>query len=215
MTATSIVEKPKIPFTPYFDLDGITIYHADCMRVFEFLPEFDLLLTDPPYGMNAMDGTRAKRYKIDRKHNWDANRPSKDCFEKMMSRAKDSIIWGMNYFCDMLPPHKKALVWHKPHVAHLPNRSDAELAFTSLDGGMDFVSMYMPDFRVHPTQKPTQLMQWCLRFAPDAKTVFDPFMGSGTTLVAAKLEGKKAVGIEINERYCESAAKRLQQGMLF
>ena len=67
--------------------------------------------------------------------------------------------------------------------------------------------------RVHPTQKPLALMRWCLSFAPDAKTILDPFMGSGTTLVAAKREGRKAVGIELEERYCEAAVKRLQQGV--
>jgi site-specific DNA-methyltransferase (adenine-specific) len=69
--------------------------------------------------------------------------------------------------------------------------------------------------RVHPTQKPVALMRWCLSFFPDAVTVLDPFMGSGTTLMAAKLEGRKAIGIELDESYCEIAAERLRQGVLF
>ena len=69
--------------------------------------------------------------------------------------------------------------------------------------------------RVHPTQKPLALMRWCLQFAPDAKTIIDPFAGSGTTLLAAKLEGRIAVGIEISEEYCEIAANRLRQRLLF
>ena len=68
--------------------------------------------------------------------------------------------------------------------------------------------------KVHKTQKPMSLMRWCLSLVPDAETVLDPFTGSGTTLVAAKLEGRKAVGIEINEKYAETAAKRLDQGVL-
>jgi DNA modification methylase len=68
--------------------------------------------------------------------------------------------------------------------------------------------------RVHPTQKPLPLMRWCLTLAPDAQTILDPFMGSGTTLVAAKLEGRKSVGIEISEKYCEIAANRLRQRVL-
>lgn len=69
--------------------------------------------------------------------------------------------------------------------------------------------------RVHPTQKPLPLMHWCLGHVPEAKTVLDPFMGSGTTLLAAKQKGLKATGIEISEKYCEAAVKRLQQGVLW
>ena len=72
-------------------------------------------------------------------------------------------------------------------------------------------NMAQKDVREHPTQKPLSLMCWCLGFAPDAKTILDPFMGSGTTLRAAKDLGRKAIGIEIEERYCEIAAKRMAQ----
>ena len=104
--------------------------------------------------------------------------------------------------------------------------ADCELAWTNLPkavrkfkwrwqgmlqekGGRD------KEHRVHPTQKPLALMRWCLSLVPDAETVLDPFAGSGTTLVAARLEGRKAIGIEINERYCEAAANRLAQRTLF
>ena len=70
------------------------------------------------------------------------------------------------------------------------------------------------DGAVHPTQKPLALMRWCLEFFPNAKTILDPFMGSGTTLRAAKDLGRKAIGIEIEERYCEIAAKRMVQEVL-
>ena len=103
------------------------------------------------------------------------------------------------------------------------NRSDAELAFCS---GIKTVKMFHYLWHglcrdgeigehLHPTQKPLALMRWCLSFAPDAKTILDPFMGSGTTLVAAKREGRQATGIELEERYCEAAVKRLRQGVLF
>jgi DNA modification methylase len=67
------------------------------------------------------------------------------------------------------------------------------------------------DARVHPTQKPVAVMRWCLRWASDAQIILDPFMGSGTTLRAAKDLRRKAIGIEIEEKYCEIAAKRLEQ----
>jgi len=97
--------------------------------------------------------------------------------------------------------------------------SDCELAYSSRKAALRRLVLnrvaLMKDGTTHPTQKPVALMRWCLSLFEDAKTIVDPFMGSGTTLVAAKLEGREAVGIEMNERYCESAAKRLSQGTLF
>lgn len=200
---------------PYYQDSICTIYCGDCREILPTLGRFDLLLTDPPYGMNAMNGSRyRKRYGITAETNWDTQRPKPALFDEMLESAENSIIWGMNYFCDLLPPHKRALVWHKPHIARLPGRSDAELAFTSLDGGVDMVSMNVDADKVHPTQKPLALMRWCLGLVPEAQTVLDPFMGSGTTLLAAKLEGRKAVGIEISEKYCEIAVNRLRQRVL-
>jgi tRNA G10 N-methylase Trm11 len=207
-------ENVSLP-TPFYQDASCTIYNADCREILPLLPRFDLLLTDPPYGMNAMNGSRYRnKYGITAENNWDNKRPDECTFRDMMEKATDSIVWGMNYFCDMLPPHKAALVWHKPHIAHLPGRSDAELAFTTLSGGIEMVSMGVDSVKQHPTQKPLALIRWCLTIVPVAQTILDPFMGSGTTLVAAKLEGRKAVGIEISEKYCELAANRLRQKVL-
>ena len=92
----------------------------------------------------------------------------------------------------------------------------AELAWTNFDMPCKAIDLPVGKHDTgHPTQKPLALMRWCLSFVPDATTILDPFMGSGTTLVAAKLEGRRAIGIEISEKYCEIAAERLRQGVLF
>ena len=90
-----------------------------------------------------------------------------------------------------------------------------EQAWTTLKGPAKIFARHVVSYhKDHPTQKPLELMHWCLNFAPNASTILDPFMGSGTTLRAAKDLGRKAIGIEIEERYCEIAAKRLAQGVL-
>jgi DNA modification methylase len=132
------------------------------------------------------------------------------------------IVWGGNYFSDQLPQSKKWLVLDKNQV--MPSFSDAELAWTNLSGTA--VKMWRSPFqpggqdveRVHPTQKPLALMKWCITQAGGAEkitSILDPFMGSGTTLVAAKAFGIPAIGIEREEAYCEIAAKRLAQEVLF
>ena len=125
-------------------------------------------------------------------------------------------IWGGNYFSDILPPTNDWLVWYKQN----PGLTFSECEFAWSNFGKQsrvfcWSWLHADETKSHRTQKPLDLMRWCLSFAKDAQAILDPFAGSGTTLVAAKLEGRKAVGIEINERYCEIAAKRLAQGVLF
>lgn len=197
---------------PYYERDGITIYHGDCREVAPALPKADLLLTDPPYGIGRLmrGGADTGHWNhLSGGNPWDAMAPD---LSAHIAAATTSIVWGGNYFT--LPPSRCWLAWSKTNS--VPTQADMELAWTSMDAparvwrgptGGAYV-------REHPTQKPLGLMVWCLSLLPDAATVFDPFMGSGTTLVAAALEGRKAIGIEIEERYCEIAAKRLAQGVL-
>ena len=140
----------------------------------------------------------------------------------MIDNANVAILWGGNYY-EGLPPSRCWLVWDKDNTGM---RADAELAWTNRDAAVRLFKWRWngmlqehagdkKESRVHPTQKPLALMRWCLSLVTEAKTVLAPFAGSGTTGVAAKLEGRKALLIEINEAYCESAAKRLSQGTLF
>jgi DNA modification methylase len=187
------------------------------------LGRFDLLLTDPPYGIgyggkeNSVGGTpgRSKSGWKTWETTWDESPVDKRTLDYCLSISEISIVWGGNYFD--LPPSMGWLIWDKGQRDF--SLADAELAWTSRRSAIRVFDYTRPealrDGRVHPTQKPIALMRWCLSFAPDAETIIDPFLGSGTTLVAAKLEGRKAVGIELEERYCEIAANRLCQGVLF
>ena len=141
----------------------------------------------------------------------------------MIAMATWSIIWGGNYFG--LPGTSGWLVWDKENGKN--DFADCELAWTNLDaavrlfryrwnGMLQKHAGRRKEVRVHPTQKPLPLMAWCLMRAPDdVATVLDPYMGSGTTLRAAKDHGIKAVGIDKDENYCAMAAERLRQEVLF
>lgn len=217
---------------PYYDdpKSGITIYHGDCREILPGLDFCDLLLTDPPYGIKqdrgmgvgGYDGFGNQSKRTPKRYDsrgWDSERPSVETMRLALGAARDAVVWGGNFFSDVLAVSAKWLVWDKEQT--MPTYSDAELAWTTLNGASVKMFRYngsglmaVEKDRVHPTQKPLALMLWCLSFFPDAHTILDPFMGSGTTLRAAKDLGRLAIGIEIEERYCEIAARRLQQEVL-
>ena len=209
---------------PYYQDNSVTIFLGDCREIVPHLGRFDLLLTDPPYGLKENAHRVASRTKLAKttdygSFDWDAAPAAKDLIDACIDCANTSIIWGGNYFS--LPPSRGWLVWDKQNSG---NFADCELAWTNaktsvrifrfLWNGMIRAGEQRGVPRVHPTQKPVELMRWCLQFAPDAKTILDPFAGSGTTAVAAKSLGRKCVCVEKEERYCEIAAKRLQQEYL-
>lgn len=204
---------------PYYDFKGIQIFNCAWQEVPREQLEAQLLLTDPPYGLKEAAGKNKTRTNLAvakdyGDSDWD-NEPVND-FDMIQLRSltKWQIIWGGNFF--VLPPRPGWLVWDKVNSGDF---ADCELAWTNLDKAVRLFQ-YMwngmlkeqPELRVHPTQKPLALMKWCLKQAPDnIESVIDPFMGSGTTLIAAKALRLKAVGVERVEAYCESAAIRLQQ----
>lgn len=199
---------------PYYDHAGITIYHGDCREVLPAVTVCSraVMVTDPPYGINfAGQPTKWQRRAGQKAEAWDAA-PFDDI--GLVLRAAPTIcIWGGNYYA--LPPSRGWLVWIKPDAP--PSMSSLELAWTNLDRNsrhiVHSISAANAERVGHPTQKPRGVMTWCLSQLPTG-SVLDPFMGSGTTLVAAKELGRKAIGIEIEERYCEIAARRLSQEVL-
>jgi DNA modification methylase len=215
---------------PYYEEPGITIYCADCRDVLPHLPKVDLVLTDPPYGI-ALDtdnsrfsgGTKGNMAKRGNGIGSAGGKPianDQAPFDPsfLVSIGKSQIIWGWHCFPNLLP-RGACLVWLKRNDAAFGSfLSDAETAWMSKGHGVycrrDLSNNAIALERAHPTQKPVSLMAWCLNFFPTAELVFDPFMGSGTTLVAAKQLGRRAIGIEIERKYCDIAIDRLRQEVL-
>lgn len=210
----------SLPKPYYDDGAGIVIYHGDCREILPHLPKVDLVLTDPPYGIdygksggfNASHGWGPWRENV----SWDQERPPKDIFDIMLQAGYAQIIWGGNYFTDYLPPTMQWLIWDKGQRDF--SLADCEMAWSSQHKASRIFNYArgaaVQDGKQHPTQKPLALMKWCLGFYKDAHTIIDPFMGSGTTLRACKDLGRKCIGIELEEKYIEIAAKRLGQQVL-
>ncbi len=219
---------------PYYSHAGIEIYHGDCRVIVPQLQQtFDLLLTDPPYGINAGTGQQARANKRHGRalvesrdygqNDWDAAPPSPWTIQMLLEFSRWHVIWGGNYFA--LPPASCVLVWDKDNGEN--DYADCELAWTNIRKavrkfrwkwhGMLQENMGADkEHRVHPTQKPLALMKWCISQAPDdVETILDAFAGSCTTARAAKDLGKRCVCIEREERYCEAGAERLRQEVLF
>ncbi len=209
----------SLPKPYYDDGNGIVIYHGDCREILPHLPKVDLVLTDPPYGIGR-DGSRPstsshggrKEYEF---MGWDSTIPTREIFDMIFKVSSHQVIWGGNYFTEHLPPSMGWLVWDKGQDIC---SSDCELAYTSRDAALrrkvlNRVAL-LKDGTEHPTQKPLDLIKWCISFFPNAQTVLDPFMGSGTTLRACKDLGRKCIGIELEEKYAEIAVKRLGQEVL-
>lgn len=193
---------------PYYEHAGITIYHGDCFELLACVAA-DIVVTDPPYGIGfAGQPTKWQRRAGKSAERWDDNAP--DLTPVLKAAVDAACVWGGNYF--PLPVSRGWLVWTKPDAP--PSMGSVELAWTSRDQNARYISHSISATNSerlgHPTQKPLRVMRWSIQAMPDG-TILDPFMGSGTTLRAAKDLGRKAIGIEIEERYCEIAAKRLAQ----
>lgn len=211
-----------------------TLYLGDWREVVPQEQGFDLLCTDPPYGILnlAGEGSTSAIRKSPRQQGsgtlknrllnvsnveWDVA-PDDAVFDRLRAISKQQIIWGGNYF--PLPPARGMLVWDKEQP--WANFSQAELAWTNLQRPAalyrESATRGTPD-KQHPTQKPLSLMKWCLSLAPNAVSIFDPYMGSGTTGVAAVQMDRDFVGAELSPAYFDIACRRIEdaqrQGDLF
>jgi DNA modification methylase len=200
---------------PYYQDEWATIYHGDCREILPHLAPVDLVLTDPPYGIGfAAQPTKWQRRAGQQSESWDNAAPV-DVVLGLAQKARKVVIWGGNYF--PLPISRGWLTWYKPDAP--PSMGSVEMAWTNQDQNARQISHPISATnreRVgHPAQKPLAVIKWSIvQVGVIAGCVLDPFMGSGTTLVAAKNQAIKSIGIEIEEKYCQIAVERLRQESL-
>ena len=192
-------------------IGGQRLILGDCLQVMPLLDPPQAMLTDPPYGIgDIMVGSghfAGLCKKMGGEAGWDKKPPPANVF----TNDFPTIAWGGNYLG--LPPSRGWLVWAKNNATR--TFASVELAWSNMDfNAKHFVAPVGVPVREkagHPTQKPVALMEWCLGFLPDAKTILDPFMGSGTTLVACQKLGRRGTGIELDPEYFEIACKRVDE----
>lgn len=208
-----------------------TIYNEDCLETMKRMPDnfVDLIITDPPYGKMWTRGKHGiglvKHANETDKTLWDKSIPSEEVFKEIFRVSKNQIIFGGNYFTDYLRPSNCWLVWDKLADLKLGKQipfAHCELVWTSFNKTVKKYTLRQQGFindskdkRVHPTQKPTEVITAILKdFSLDTELIYDPFMGSGTTARACKDLGRNYIGSEISKEYCEIAERRLKQEVL-
>lgn len=216
--------------TPYYEDDYVTIYHGDCREIDAWLSA-DVLVTDPPYGIDVKANYAQRgRGALASCNDYPQIVGDDEPFDpSIFDLTKPAVIFGGNHFASRLPDSPSWVVWDKldgltsGRDVGFNDQADAELIWTNLGGparilahrwmGAMKAGSERSHRRQHPTQKPTDLLRRLISMCPPG-TVADPFMGSGSTLRAAKDLGRKAIGVEVEERYCEIAARRLSQEVL-
>jgi DNA modification methylase len=199
--------------------EGVTLYLGDCREILPTLGKVDAIVTDPPYGIELKDqkksdGAHGGRREI-KIAPWEKMKPRDGVFDLFLYTAPYVVVWGGNYFANCLPPKSKWLVWDKGQRI---NQSDGELAWTNIDGALRIFTLNRAALAVdgveHTTQKPIELMKWTIGQLPsECNLICDPFMGSGTTGVAAVKMGRKFYGIEIEQKYFDIACKRIDEAV--
>ena len=210
--------------TPFYQDELVRLYCGKCESI---LPQLDvradLCLTDPPYGIGVYSngtmggGVLAKQSRFE-PTKWDSEPAQAWILGMLRAYSENQIVWGGNYF--ELGASSCWLVWDKDNGENY--FADCELAWTSFETavrrfkwkwhGMLQQDMSRKEERLHPTQKPIALMKWCIeKYSERGQLILDPFAGSGTTLVAAKLLGRPSIGIEMNEKYCQMIVDRLNK----
>ena len=203
------------------EIGNATLYLGDCMDILPTLNKVDAVITDPPYGINENSKKVASRgnMAVPKDYgdfDWDKAPPPDELIELIRTKGKYQAFFGGNYFT--LPPTSCWLVWDKLNGDN--DFADCELAWTNwpkavrrLQWRWNGMIRQGNEERFHPTQKPLEVMKWVIELCPKSETILDPFMGSGTTGVAAIQMGRKFIGIEREPKYFEIACKRIEQAV--
>jgi DNA modification methylase len=193
--------------------EGVTLYLGDCREILPTLGKVDAVVTDPPYGIahtwkgGKGHGWGKARQEGELRNEWDAAAPDADLLSLLTGMAREVVIWGGNYFD--LSPSRGWLVWNKPERGF--TLAEAELAWTNIDTVIRvFDGVRSDPGREHPTQKPVSVMRWCVERLK-GRVILDPFMGSGTTGVAALQLGRGFIGIEVEQTYFDIACRRVSE----
>ena len=189
------------------------LWHGDCREILPMLPKVDAVITDPPYGIGATAKRCAGPFsRTWTKETWDAE-PCEEGIFLALECASVCVVWGGNYYA--LPPSRCWLIWDKCQPEEWYSTAHAEMAWTNMDKNTRIWRMsqwraYGRMDKVHPTQKPLDLMEWCIKHANNPASVLDPFMGSASTGVACMNLGRRFIGIELERRYFDIACRRIE-----
>ena len=190
--------------------DGVTLYLGDCREILPTLGKVDAVVTDPPYGIGI---NKSNRLSVSRGHGGESWDDEAADMSWLVPMSVPSIVWGGNYFD--FPPTRAPLVWDKNNAGR--DFADFEMAWTNLDmvaRRIVYRPMNMDGGKLHPTQKPIEVMHWCISHLPSGcRLILDPFMGSGTTGVACAKVGKQFIGIEREPKYFDIACRRIQAAL--
>lgn len=201
--------------------ESVTVYCGDCREILQILGRVDAVVTDPPYGIGFISPPAGPKHTLGKATI--APIVGDDApFDPSFMMAWPCVLFGADHYSERLPAGGVFHVWDKNcGRAGADNFSDAEIFWTSWTKKREVFRFLWKGFqqegagikRDHPTQKPEQLMRFCIRMLPDARTILDPFLGSGTTGVAAVKLGRKFIGIEIEEKYFSIACRRIQAAL--
>ena len=189
-------------------MSDVTLHLGDCLEVMRSMPDksVDAVITDPPYGIGIANNPFRQKFE---KQEWDSEPIDREVLHELKRISKYQVIWGGNYF--ELEPSKSFLVWDKCQPYNFTS-SMCEQAWTNLNKPAKMFRHDVKSYqKQHPTQKPVELMAFCINYLPDdVQTVLDPFMGSGTTGVACVQTGRNFIGIEIDPDYYAIAERRIR-----
>ncbi len=233
----------RIQGPPKIKKSNITIKNTDCMQAMKDFKDnyFHLAIVDPPYALKMSSyrgpnskgskkkgfgkNTKGNQYKrLYEEKDWDNCRPDQEYFDELQRISRNQIIWGGNYFADMLPPSRGWIYWAKnKHHRNFNRFADGELAWTSFDKnlkqvdipwiGLGYINNEFKEKKNHPTQKPIPLYIWILEnyTKSNKERIIDTHLGSGSIAIASDKLGFDLWGYEIDTDYYNGAVKRLEE----